>query len=97
MIDRMDTFSPAVDDAAPAAPTQRTRDQIDDRFKWNLSHIFSDWDAWQGGYDELDGKIAQYAALQGTLKGGPERLLAALALSDDIGQLEYRVWYFPSL
>src|SRR5213075_1427978 len=47
--------------------------------------------------DGLDGKIAQYASLQGTLKGGPEKLLAALQLSDDIGQLEYRVWYFPSL
>jgi len=90
----MDTFSPA---EAPAAPVQRSRDQIEDRFKWNLSHIFADWDAWQRGYDELDGKIAEYASLQGTLAGGPDRLLAALSLSDDIGQLEYRVWYFPSL
>jgi len=94
MIDRMDTFSPA---EAPAAPAQRTRDQIEDRFKWNLSHIFSDWDAWQRAYDELDRKIAQYASLQGTLKGGPDKLLTALTLSDDIGQLEYKVWYFPSL
>ncbi len=97
MIRRMDTSFPAVENAAPAAPTQRTRDQIDDRFKWNLSHIFSDWDAWQRGYDELDRAITQYAALQGTLKGGPEKLLAALALADAIGQLEYKVWYFPSL
>jgi len=98
MIDGMDdSFSPAVDSAAPAAPAQRTRDQVDDRFKWNLSHIFPDWDAWQGGYDELDRKIAQYAALQGTLKGGPDQLLAVLQLSDEVGQLEYKVWYFPSL
>src|SRR2546423_1136499 len=90
----MDTFSPA---EAPAAPPQRTRDQIEDRFKWNLSHIFPDWDAWQRGYDELDRKIAQYGTLQGTLKGGPDKLLDALRLSDDIGQLEYKVWYFPSL
>jgi len=93
----MDSISPAADNAAPAAPAQRTRDQVDDRFKWNLSHIFPDWDAWQRGYDELDRKIAQYAALQGTLKSGPGTLLAALTLSDEIGQLEYRVWYFPSL
>ncbi|HXD75791.1 MAG TPA: oligoendopeptidase F [Vicinamibacterales bacterium] len=90
----MESFSPA---GATAAPAQRTRDQIEDRFKWNLSHIFPDWDAWQRGYDALDKKIAEYAALQGTLKGGPDRLLTALQLADEIGQLEYRVWYFPSL
>ena len=90
----MDTFSPA---EAPAAPSQRTRDQIEDRFKWNLSHIFPDWDAWQRGYDELDKKIAQYASLQGTLKQGPEQLLHSLTLADELGQLEYKVWYFPSL
>ena len=87
-------FSPA---EAPAAPSQRTRDQIEDRFKWNLSHIFPDWDAWQRGYDELDKKITQFAALQGTLKQGPEQLLRALTLADELGQLEYKVWYFPSL
>ncbi len=90
----MEPFSPA---EAPAAPSQRTRDQIEDRFKWNLSHIFPDWDAWQRGYDELDRKIAEYAALQGTLKQGPEQLLRALTLSDELGQLEYKVWYYPSL
>ncbi len=90
----MDTYSPA---EAPAAPSQRTRDQIEDRFKWNLSHIFPDWEAWQRGYDELDRKISEYATLQGTLKQGPEHLLRALALADELGQLEYKVWYFPSL
>jgi oligoendopeptidase F len=90
----MDMFSPA---EAPAAPSQRTRDQIEDRFKWNLSHIFADWDAWRRGYDELDRKIGEYAALQGTLRQGPAQLLRALTLADELGQLEYKVWYFPSL
>jgi oligoendopeptidase F len=94
MIFGMDMFSPA---EAPAAPSQRTRDQIEDHFKWNLSHIFADWDAWQRGYDELDRKITEYATLQGTLKKGPDQLLRALSLADELGQLEYKVWYFPSL
>jgi oligoendopeptidase F len=90
----METFSPG---AAAAAPAQRTRDQIEDRFKWNLGHIFADWDAWQRGYDELDRKVARYAALQGTLKSGPDKLLAVLTLDDDIGQLHYKVAYFAGL
>jgi oligoendopeptidase F len=87
-------FRPA---EAPAAPPLRDRDAIPERFKWSLADIFSDWSAWQAAYDDLNVKIGAYAALQGTLAQGPDRLLAALRLSDDIGQLTYRVWYFASL
>jgi len=91
---RMDSRAPA---EASAAPSLRNRDQIPDRFKWDLRNIFSDWNAWKAASDELDAKIAAYAALQGTLAQGGEGLLAALKLRDDIGQIEYKVWYFASL
>jgi oligoendopeptidase F len=90
----MDSFAPV--DAA-AAPQLRDRAEIPERFKWNLTHIFSDWSEWQSAYDALDTRIAAYGALQGTLSQGADRLLAAMKLSDDIGQLTYKVWYFASL
>jgi oligoendopeptidase F len=90
----MDSISAA---APPAAPEFRDRDSIPDRFKWNLTHIFADWGEWQRAYDELETKIGAYAALQSTLAKGAARLLAAMTLSDEIGQLTYRVWYFASL
>jgi oligoendopeptidase F len=82
---------------ATAAPPLRNRDEIPDRFKWNLKNIFHDWESWQQAYTELDQKVDEFAALQGTLAQGAGKLLAALELRDDIGQLEYRVWYFASL
>ncbi len=90
----MQTFRSA---EAPATPRLRDRADISDRFKWNLKHIFEDWTSWKAAYDELDAKIAAYAALQGTLALGPEPLLHALKLSDAIGVLTYKVWYFASL
>jgi oligoendopeptidase F len=90
----MRPLSPA---EAPAATSLRDRDQIPDRFKWKLTNIFADWTAWHAAYQELDRKIGEFALLQGTLDQGPERLLGALKLRDDIGQLEYKVWYFASL
>ena len=90
----MDSFAPA---EAAAAAALRERADIPDRFKWNLTRIFPDWQSWQTAYDELDATIASFASLQGTLGRGPEALLAALKLRDDIGQLEYKVWYFASL
>src|SRR5262245_7708518 len=91
---RMDLYATA--EAAPA-PQLRDRAEIPDRFKWNLTHIFADWTVWQAAYDELETRIGAYAALQGTLERGPEYLLAAMKLSDEIGQLTYKVWYFASL
>jgi oligoendopeptidase F len=80
-----------------AAPTLRERDQIPDRFKWNLFKIFPDWSAWQAAYERLDAAIDAFAGLQGSLSKGGAALLTALKLRDDIGQLEYKVWYFASL
>jgi oligoendopeptidase F len=94
MIRRMHPFAPA---EATAAPSLRDRTDIPERFKWSLTDIFPDWSAWQAAYDDLGVKIDAFAALQGTLARGPEGLLAALRLRDDIGQLSYKVWYFPSL
>ena len=90
----MDLRSPT---EAPAAPSLRDRDQIAERFKWNLSNIFPDWKAWHAAYEDLDQKIAAFAGLQGTLAQGGDRLLGALKLRDDIGQIEYKVWYYASL
>ena len=75
----------------------RRRADIAERFTWNLADIFPDWDAWEAGYKQLEADITRYAALKGTLSGGPDRLLEAFRLSEEMGQLAYRVWYYPSL
>jgi oligoendopeptidase F len=93
----MDTFSPA---ETTAAPPLRDRQAIPDRFKWNLGHIFQSWEGWKAAFDTLESQIAEYGALQGTLadsSGHGDRLLAAYKLSDEIGQLSYKVWYFVAL
>src|SRR5437660_689022 len=81
----------------PPRARSRRRDDIPDRFKWNLSDIFESWDAWERAYRQLDDGIGRYAALKGTLAQGPDRLLEAFRLSEDLGQLAHRVWYYPSL
>src|SRR5262245_46159731 len=96
MLFLMDGFASASADA-PAAPVLRDRADIPARFKWNLRHIYTDWAEWEAAYRELETRIEAYAALQGTLAKGADHLLAAMRLSDEIGQLTYKVWYFASL
>ena len=82
----------------PVAVTRsRNRAELDDRFKWNLADIFPSWDAWEEGYRQLETAIERFEALKGTLSAGPDRLLQAYQHSDELGQLAYRVWYYPSL
>src|SRR4051794_803190 len=90
----MELRDPA-DALAPSALRERV--DIADQYKWNLSSIFESWDSWQRAYEELDRRIADFAALQGTLGQGADALLNALTIRDTIGQLEYKVWYFASL
>jgi oligoendopeptidase F len=81
-----------------AAPTRsRNRQEIAEQYKWNLADIFPSWDDWSEGFKKLEAGIERYAALKGKLAEGPERLLQAFQLSDELGQLAYRVWYYPSL
>jgi oligoendopeptidase F len=89
----MDAVSPD----ALLAPALTERDRIASRFKWDLTRIFPDWEAWQAAYTDLEQKIEAFKALQGTLDRGSGALLEALRLRDEIGQLEYKVWYFASL
>ena len=84
--------------AVPQPPARsRNRHEIADHFKWNLTDIFPSWEAWEAAFAKLEAGIERYAALKGALAQGPGPLLEAFRLSEELGQLAYRVWYFPSL
>src|SRR5258706_12206040 len=89
----------SADTLTPAAPAARSRNraELPERFKWNVQDIFASWEEWDAAYKQLEAGIDRYASLKGTLAQGPERLLRAFRLSEELGQLAYRVWYYPSL
>ncbi len=83
---------------APASSTQvPTRESLDPRYTWDLTSIFPSWEAWEAAFADLDAGISAYRQYEGTLGQGPEQLLRALKGRDALGQLSYRVWYYPSL
>ncbi len=84
------TFASAPGDA-------RARADVPDDQRWNLTDIFSSWEAWRDAYDDLERRVRAYAGRKGTLASGQDALLDALRESDTMGQLAYKVWYFASL
>jgi oligoendopeptidase F len=81
----------------PVDPRTRTREQIPEQFTWNLLDIYPAWNEWEAGLAEFDQKLTGYAEIRGTLAQGPERLLKAFRLEDDLGQLSYKLWYYAGL
>jgi oligoendopeptidase F len=75
----------------------RARSEIDVAFTWNLEDIYPSWEAWEAGRLELERRVDEYDAVKGTLAQGPERVLAAFRLNDQLGQLAYKVYCYPSL
>jgi oligoendopeptidase F len=86
-----------VDEAAATRPVTRVRAEIDPRYRWDLEPIFTSWDEWDEACDTFAVGVDRLATLQGTLETGGQALLDALLLQDELGQLAYRVWYYPSL
>ena len=82
---------------APAKPATRNRAEIPDQYKWDFTPIFASWDAWETAMLELAAKMDEYAALKGTLAGGPAAVLRAQLLSDEIGKGSYKTYYYAAL
>ncbi len=80
-----------------AKPNTLIRTEIDDKYKWNLNDIFPDWSAWEAALAELEAGIPKVEQFKGTLNQSSDRLLEYFKLDDDLSQLAYKVYYYPSL
>jgi len=76
---------------------RRSRADIPERYTWNLSHLYPGWEAWEADLVRTEELMERYTALEGTLSRGPEHLLEACRLSDDLGRMAYRVYRYPGL
>ncbi len=78
-------------------PETRDRAEIPERYTWDLSHIYANWDAWDSDLERMQILMDSYKELKGTLAEGPQRILEASLLSDELGQLAYKVYQYPGL
>jgi len=76
---------------------EKTRDQIDDKYKWDLSDIYPDWEAWEADFGVLDKVMDDYIALRGKLNQSSDNLARAFELSDELDRILYKVYRYPGL
>jgi oligoendopeptidase F len=95
----MTLLSPLFHDTSETGlrPKTRNRDEIDDRYKWNVNDIFPDWDAWAKDMESIRTLMDDFVALKGRLSEGPEQVFEAHRLSDAIGMMAYKLYRYPQL
>jgi oligoendopeptidase F len=71
------------------------RESIDPQYKWKLTDIYPNWEAWQKDYDQLVTMVDSMEEFKGKLSEGPDHLYRALITDEKINILFYKVYQYP--
>jgi oligoendopeptidase F len=74
-----------------------TRDQIDDKYKWNLQDIYKSDEEWEKNFEWVENSIRNYDAFRGRLNESPDLLLSCFQLDDQIGIKLERLYLYAML
>jgi oligoendopeptidase F len=80
-----------------AGPNTLNREEIPDRYKWDLNDIYPNWEAWENDLNLTEAKMDEFTKLKGTLSDSPQQLLNAFQLDDQLTVLAYKVYRYPGL
>ncbi|WP_206917989.1 oligoendopeptidase F [Alicyclobacillus suci] len=82
---------------ADNAKKVRSRDEIDDKYKWNLAAIYPSQEVWEKDAEKLEQLLAKFTAMQGTLSESSDKLLQAFRLDDEIGQVSGKLYVYAKM
>ncbi len=78
-------------------PNTLDRAQIPDEYKWDLTHIYPSWEAWEADLPKLQAMMDRFVQYQGRLSEGPEVLVEVEQLSDSLTVLAYKLYGYVGL
>jgi len=61
------------------------RDKIEDKYKWDLTHIYKNDDEWEKDFKWVETNIPNYEKFKGTLSKSSDHLLKCFQFDDSIG------------
>lgn len=75
----------------------KKRDEIESRYKWDLTPLYADIEAWKASKEGLKGRIPSVRDYKGRLGESSSTLLSFLRLSDEIDKELSRLYLYASL
>ncbi len=76
---------------------QKTRDQIEEKYKWDLTTIFKNDDEFHKFYDKTKEDIKKINDYKGNITKDENRLFEFLNLSDELERQLYKIYYYAHL
>ncbi len=73
------------------------RQDIDDKYKWDLTAIYKTDDEWEKDFNWIIEQIPEYKKFEGNLAKNPQELLSCLKFNDDIGIKLERLYLYAML
>jgi oligoendopeptidase F len=74
-----------------------SREQIEEKFKWNLRDIYSSDEEWENNFIWVENAVGNYDNFRGRLKESPEILLNCFQCDDEIGIKLERLYLYAML
>lgn len=76
---------------------QKDRDQIDEKYKWNLTDLYSSDDAWKDAKEKLVTELPKIENYKGTLTKSAQNLLDGLKFNSAIDKETTRLYIYASM
>jgi oligoendopeptidase F len=74
-----------------------TRDQIDDRYKWDLTDIYKTDDDWETDFKWVENNLNIYKKFEGRLSSGTSELTSCLKFNDEINAKVEKLYLYAML
>ena len=72
------------------------RDQVEERYKWDLGDIYTTTEVWQKDVDMLNEEVVKLSEFKGKLGESSESLYKALKTRYDLLKKLYKAWVYAS-
>ena len=72
---------------------QKTRDQIDDKYKWDLTTIYKTDEIWYEELDHVSKKIEKVTNYKGKITASAKNLLDYLQFDETLERRLYKLYY----
>ena len=73
------------------------RENVDEKYKWNLTHIYKTDNDWEEDFKWIDKNIAGYEKFKGVLEKSSDNLFHCMQFDDEIGIKLERLYLYAML
>ncbi len=81
---------------ANAQVNYKTREEIPEKYKWNFSDIYENWEAWEADFKAIEADMKEIVSYKGTLGNSSNDLLKLMAKQESLMKKAYKVYQFVS-